>query len=236
MGADRRRHAEHVMGTVVSFDVPARAGEPRGDGPLGRCGEFVDHVVDDAAGAGAVVDPERAGARAGAAGVRAHQSGAEFGRYLGHRGIIAAPAVVDQVRARRAGQPGHLGAPGVDADQLVGVGVAQPFDERHDAVDFGGGVDGLPRACFDAADVDHVGALGDQAVHVGFGFVVGEVGAAVIERVRGAVDDRHDQRTVGADLATAQCGLHTSIVPAAFPKRSPASSVACPRRLSVFVL
>jgi thiamine biosynthesis lipoprotein len=45
MGADRRRHAEHVMGTVVSFDVPARAGEPRGDGPLGRAVRWL-HWVD----------------------------------------------------------------------------------------------------------------------------------------------------------------------------------------------
>jgi len=35
-GEGRRRHAEHVMGTVVSFDVPAWAGKPRGDGALGQ--------------------------------------------------------------------------------------------------------------------------------------------------------------------------------------------------------
>src|SRR5947208_6045720 len=45
MGPDRRRHAEHVMGTVVSFDVPARAGEPRGDGSLGRAIRWL-HWVD----------------------------------------------------------------------------------------------------------------------------------------------------------------------------------------------
>src|SRR5690349_19590615 len=33
------------MGTVVSFDVPARAGEPRGDGPLGRAVRWL-HWVD----------------------------------------------------------------------------------------------------------------------------------------------------------------------------------------------
>src|SRR5882762_9216129 len=32
----------------------------------------------------------------------------------------------------RAGLLGHLRAPGVDTDQLAGVGVAQPLDERHD--------------------------------------------------------------------------------------------------------
>jgi thiamine biosynthesis lipoprotein len=35
----RLRHAEHVMGTVVSFDVPARAGQPDGAGQLGRAGD-----------------------------------------------------------------------------------------------------------------------------------------------------------------------------------------------------
>src|SRR5256886_13178120 len=45
MGPDRRRHAEHVMGTVVSFDVPVRAGEPRGDGSLGRAVRWL-HWVD----------------------------------------------------------------------------------------------------------------------------------------------------------------------------------------------
>ena len=45
MGPDRRRHAEHVMGTVVSFDVPARAGEPRGDGSLGQAVHWL-HWVD----------------------------------------------------------------------------------------------------------------------------------------------------------------------------------------------
>ncbi len=45
MGPDRRRHAEHVMGTVVSFDVPARAGEPRGDGSLRRAIRWL-HWVD----------------------------------------------------------------------------------------------------------------------------------------------------------------------------------------------
>ena len=36
LGSDRCRHAEHVMGTVVSFDVPACAREPRA--PAGQTG------------------------------------------------------------------------------------------------------------------------------------------------------------------------------------------------------
>ena len=43
--AGRRRHAEHVMGTVVSFDVPARAGQPRSAGSLGQAVRWL-HWVD----------------------------------------------------------------------------------------------------------------------------------------------------------------------------------------------
>ena len=50
LGSDRCRHAEHVMGTVVSFDVPACAREPRGPagqigGPLGEAVRWL-HWVD----------------------------------------------------------------------------------------------------------------------------------------------------------------------------------------------
>src|SRR6266568_4394845 len=44
-GPGRRRHAEHVMGTVVSFDVPAGAGDPSGDGSLGQAVRWL-HWVD----------------------------------------------------------------------------------------------------------------------------------------------------------------------------------------------
>lgn len=44
-GETRIRHAEHVMGTVVSFDVPACAGEPGGDAGLGRAVRWL-HWVD----------------------------------------------------------------------------------------------------------------------------------------------------------------------------------------------
>jgi FAD:protein FMN transferase len=44
-GPGRRRHAEQVMGTVVSFDVPARTGDPRGDGSLGQAVRWL-HWVD----------------------------------------------------------------------------------------------------------------------------------------------------------------------------------------------
>ena len=69
------------------------------------------------------------------AGVRAHQAGPELGGDLGKGRVMPAPGVVDEVSTRCARLLGHLRAPGVDTDQLVGVGVAQPLDERHDAGD-----------------------------------------------------------------------------------------------------
>jgi thiamine biosynthesis lipoprotein len=44
-GAARCRHAEQVMGTVVSFDVPACAGDPAGPGTLGQAVRWL-HWVD----------------------------------------------------------------------------------------------------------------------------------------------------------------------------------------------
>jgi thiamine biosynthesis lipoprotein len=45
MPAERFRYAEHVMGTVVSFDVPACAGAADGDGALGQAVRWL-HWVD----------------------------------------------------------------------------------------------------------------------------------------------------------------------------------------------
>ncbi len=45
MAGERFRHAEHVMGTVVSFDVPAHVGTAADDGPLGQATRWL-HWVD----------------------------------------------------------------------------------------------------------------------------------------------------------------------------------------------
>ena len=60
-----------------------------------------------------------------------------------------------------------------------------------------------------------VSTLGYEATRGHSGRIVGEVRAAIVERVRGAVDDGHDQWAIVADPATAQGGLHPSMVPAA---------------------
>ena len=83
---------------------------------------------------------------------------------------------------------------GVDRDpDAVG---GQRLDHRDDPAQLlglvdrrGAGPGGL------AADVDHVGALGDQAPAVGDGGVGVEEAAAVGERVGGHVEDAHDERT-----------------------------------------
>jgi hypothetical protein len=103
----------------------------------------------------------------------------------GSRG--SAPAQVSLIRS----------APGVHAEQLLGVGAAQPFDERHHPGDLLVGADVLAGPGLDAADVDDVAAVGDGLVRRGLGGVVAECRTAVEEGVRGAVDDRHDQRPIG---------------------------------------
>ena len=66
----------------------------------------------------------------------------------------------------------------------------------------------LPGPGLDPADVDDVGALGDDAVGRRLGRLVGERRAAVVERVGGAVDDRHDQRAVSGDRASTEHRHH----------------------------
>src|SRR3984957_5008671 len=112
---------ESVLAEVVGrVDQNAVTIHPGGGGPFGCWRDFIDHVIDDTVRADAIADPVRTSARPGSPGVRTHQAGSEFGGRLGHRGIIAAPAVIDQVCAGPASNPGYLRTPGVDADQLVG--------------------------------------------------------------------------------------------------------------------
>ena len=173
-------------------------------------------VVHHPALGDAVVDAKGPGPRHCPAGVRADQPGPEFGGHLGQPGIGAGPGVVDQVGSGRAGLLGHVRPPGIDADQLVRVFAAEPFDERHDAGDLLVGVDGAARTGLDAADVDDVGSVGDLLVGRFLGCAVAEGRPPVIEGIRGAVDDRHDQRAIAGHLAAQELapwtGLHGSQV------------------------
>ena len=65
----------------------------------------------------------------------------------------------------------------------------------------------------DTTDVDDVGPLGDDAVGRGLGGLVGERRAPVVERVGGAVDDRHDQGPITGHRPSAERRVHPTMVP-----------------------
>ena len=108
--------------------------------------------------------------------------------------VDAAPRVVDDVGPGGQRLARHLRPPGVDRDGQRRVGGADGGDQVDGAADLLGGVHLLAGRGLHPADVDHVGPLGDHLVDPlhGLGELVG--GAAVVERVGGAVDDRHDDQ------------------------------------------
>ena len=113
-----------------------------------------------------------------------------------HRGVGEAAAdVVDEGRAGGEGLLGDGGAHGVDGDGDALGG--QAADDGDDPAQFlvlvdpgGAGAGGL------AADVDEVGALGDEVEAVLDGGRGVEPAAAVGEGVGGDVDDSHDRAAV----------------------------------------
>ena len=72
---------------------------------------------------------------------------------------LARADVVQQRGAGRHRGPGHRGLAGVDRDRAP---CREGFDHRHDPAQLLGLVDGRPRAGGLAADVEPVGALGQQ--------------------------------------------------------------------------
>lgn len=179
-----------------------------GDRALRGSGHLGDDVVDHPPLRDPVVHPERTSPRHRAAGVRAHQSGAELRGDRREVRIGSAPGVVDQVRSGGTGLFGHLGSPGVNADQLVGEGVAEPLDEGHDTGYLLDDVHAAARTRLDATDVDDVGSLADDPVRCLLGSLVGERCTAVVERVRRAVHDRHDQRSIPGHRSPKKRRLH----------------------------
>ncbi len=122
--------------------------------------------------------------------------------YFGDRAVLGEQPACDLCRHLLRG-PARPRA-GVDTDQLVRVSTAEPFDERHQPRDLGVDVDAFTRAGFDTADVDDVGTVGDGPVDRVSGSRVAESRTLVVKRIRGAVDDRHDQRTITCDWTAAQ--------------------------------
>ena len=91
--------------------------------------------------------------------------------------------------------------------------LADPRHERHHAPDLLRGVDlfAVPRA--DAADVDDLGAFGHDLVDALLRRPVVVGRPSVVERVAGAVDDRHHQRRVRPEPVSAQPQLHAADLP-----------------------
>ena len=125
-------------------------------------------------------------------------AGAELGGHLGQPRVDAAPGVVEQVGAGLAADPADLGPPGVDADdQRRGAGARTAATKPGGAPDLLGGVDLVAGPGLDPADVDDRRRPrrrpGRTAVERR-GLAEGR--ALVVERVRGAVHDRHHQQVV----------------------------------------
>ena len=131
---------------------------------------------------------------------------------LGQRGIAQPADVVEHHRSGLEGRARDLRLPRVDRDaDALG---RQALDERDDArgllVGRGGRRVGDARL---AADVDEVGALGDElesALHLAVERVQAH---GVGERVVAGVDDPHDQRAAGlhVDGAVAQAQAAHSV-------------------------
>jgi hypothetical protein len=114
---------------------------------------------------------------------------------------VAEPAdVVAEHRPGRVSGFGDLGAPGVDRERDV-----EPPRDRldcgDDTVELLGDAYGLAGAGLHAADVDDVGTVGDEPLGAANSGVELEGGAVVVERVRRAVDDAHDERARGDVVA-----------------------------------
>ena len=140
----------------------------------------------------------------------AHDRRVELRRHLGQLRVVTAPRVVEQVGARGAHLAGHLGTPGVDADHHAGMVLADPRHERHHAPDLLRGSDDLAVPGAHAADVDDLGALLHDLVDTLLRRPVVVGRSPVVERVAGAVDDRHHQRRVRPERVPAQPQLHVS--------------------------
>jgi hypothetical protein len=201
-----------VLAEVVGgVDQHALARNPVRDGISG-CPGRLGHDVGDHVVVGHAV---RTRARLGSTGVRADEAGAELGGDVDQFGVVRGPGVVDDVRADLETSARDVRPPRVDADDDVRQHLPHPLDERHGAPDLLVGVDEVARSRLHAADVDDVSAVVDSAAHRGERDVGREGGALVVERVRSAVDDRHDEGAIAHDAAApeGQVDGHTLSMP-----------------------
>ena len=203
-----------VMRRVDENAFPRHTARHEALGLSGHVGDHVGHHVD-------VAHPVRTPARHRATRVRADDADAELGGDRAQRGIGARPRVVEQVGAFGDGGSADRTAPRVHADHHVGMASAHRGDERHDAADLLGEVDLGAGPRLHPADVDDVGAFGHRRVDPVHRGGVGERGAAVVERVGCAVDDRHHQRAVLRRRSRAEPDHAVSTHPAGSASRHP---------------
>ena len=116
-------------------------------------------------------------------------------------GIVEAGDVVADDRARAARGVEHRRPPGVDRERHVEAGL-QRLDRGHDPVELLGLVDLGPGAGLHPADVEQVGAVGDELLGPAHERVEVPGRAPVVERIGGAVQDPHDDDRAGARRAT----------------------------------
>ena len=120
-----RRLAE-VERRVDQDPLPGHSRIVRGGGSLAQ---GPDHVPDDVEPVGAIADVDRVRPRRQTAGVRDDDAGTDLGGDVDELGIVPGPGVVDEVQPDRRGCPGHLGSPGVEAEDEPGVGASSVLEE-----------------------------------------------------------------------------------------------------------
>ncbi len=123
---------------------------------------------------------------------------------LGRPGIGSLRCVVDHVGARLADRLGDLGAVGVDGDDEIRMTLPDRLHQLDDATHFLAGGHLLARSRLDAADVNDRGPLLDDLVDPVQCRAEPVGPCAVVERIRGSVDDRHDDGFIRGQLLAAE--------------------------------
>src|SRR5437899_9147388 len=144
------------------------------------------------------------------ADMSAYQPCSELSGDLGEERIHPAPRVIHEVSTRLAGQPADFVPPGVDTDDDVGMLLTYDRDEVSRTTELFGDVHVSAWSCLDAADVHDRRALFDDSSYRLEGRAVVEGCTAVVEGVRSAVDDCHDDQVVVLERTRAQAKRHSS--------------------------
>ncbi len=216
--ADQHRHAEGGEGVSTAKQLQVlRGGLAETD-----AGVDGDPVTPDAGGQGEVDLPAKEIGNLGddvaihgpilhgrgrALHVHEHDGGASLSGEGRQGGVVAQSGdVVDAGGAGVEGGGGDLGPTRVDEDRGVEAGAADAGDDGHDSAPLLRRVDGIrarPRRL--AADVEQVGAVGDQLPGAGDGGGRIQELPAVAERVGRHVDDAHHQRPSGTGEPVGPC-------------------------------